>query len=106
MVVAEEGGGELVLLAEEDKLAGLDVDVREEDDEYDEGVDKGVEVDDNDDAPEGKEDVGTEAARTATSRRTRMASAHMDVKWCLTLWTSWGEQGKGETAKGRREGIL
>jgi hypothetical protein len=85
VVVTEEGGGGL-LLPEEDELAGLDVDVTEEDNDCDELVDKGVDGDGGDDAPlyiEGKEDGGTTEARTAATRRTRMAKAHMDVKWGL-----------------------
>jgi hypothetical protein len=83
----EEGRGEL-LLPEEDKLAGLDVDVTEEENECGErvggGLDKGVECNDDGDAPgcvDGKEDEGAGEARTAAARRTRMAKAHMDVQW-------------------------
>lgn len=87
VVVTEEGGDEL-LLPEEDKLAGLDVDVTKEDNDCSErvdgGRDKGVGGDDNDDAPwkvEGKEGGGTTEARTAAARRTRMAKVLMDVQW-------------------------
>jgi hypothetical protein len=84
----EEGGGEL-LLPEEDMMAGLDVDVTEEDNDcgerVDSGRDKGVGDDDDDgDAPgcvDGKEDGGAAEARIAAARRTRMAKAHMDVQW-------------------------
>jgi hypothetical protein len=85
----EEGGGEL-LLPEEDMMAGLDVDVTEDDNDcgerVDSGRDKGVGDDDDDDgdAPErvdGKEDGSAAEAHTAAARRTRMAKAHMDVQW-------------------------
>jgi hypothetical protein len=80
----EEGGGEILL--PEDKLVGLDVDVREEDKDCGErvggGRDKGVCGDDDGDVlgcVNGKEDVGAAEARTAAARRTRMTEAHMDV---------------------------
>ena len=65
---AEENVDEL-LLPEEDKLAGLDVGVTEEDNE-------GIEE-------EGKDKLEGEgvAAVRAAARRTRMAEDHMDVKW-------------------------
>jgi len=83
-LILVEGRGELL-------LAGLDVDVTEEDNDcgelVDGGRDKGVAGDDNDgddDAPgciDGKEDGGAGEARTAAARITRMAKAHMDVQW-------------------------
>jgi hypothetical protein len=110
----EEGGGEL-LLPEEDKLAGLDVDVTEEDDDcgerVDGGWDKGVGGDDDGDAPEcvdGKEDEGAGEARTAAARRTRMAKVHMDVQWGYPM-DQLGETGQGWDRKGencRRKELL
>ena len=96
----EEGGGEL-LLPEEDMLAGLDVDVTEEDNDcgerVDGGRDKGVGNDDDGDGPgciDGKEDGGAAEARTAAARRTRMAKAHIDVQHSGgTLWASWTSWG-------------
>jgi hypothetical protein len=79
-LILVEGVGELL-------LAGLDVDVAEEDNDcgelVDAGRDKGVDSDDDDDdddAP-GKEDGGAGEARTAAARITRMAKAHIDVQW-------------------------
>lgn len=87
VVVTEDGGGEL-LLPEEGKLAGLDVDVTEEDNDCDEGVngvwDKGVWGEDVNGVPgyvEGKEDGGAAEAHIAETRRTRVAKADMDVQW-------------------------
>jgi hypothetical protein len=83
VVVTEEDGGGL-LLPEEDKLAELDVDVTEEENDCDElvdgGRDKGVGGDDNDDG--GKKNEGTTDARTAAARKTRMAKALMGVQPC------------------------
>jgi hypothetical protein len=82
----EEGGGEL-LLPEEDISAGLDVDVTEEDNDCGErvngGRDKGAGDDDDGDAPgcvDG-EDGGTAEARTAATRRTKIAKARINVQW-------------------------
>jgi len=94
VVRSTEDGGEL-LLPEEDMLAGLDVDVTEEDNDcgerVDGGRDKGVGNDDDGDAPgcvDG-EDGGTAEARTPAARRTRMVKTRIDIHlW--TGWTSWG----------------
>ena len=95
----EEGGGEL-LLPEEEILAGLDVDVTEEDNDcggrVDGGWDKGMDGDDDGDAPgcvDGKEDEGAGEVRTAAARRTRMAKAHIDVQWGHPV--ELGRTGKG-----------
>jgi hypothetical protein len=78
-------------------LAGLDVDVTEEDNDcgerVDGGRDKGVSNDDDGDAPGcvDWEDGGTTEARTPAARRTRMVKARIDVQlWTTGSWTSWG----------------
>lgn len=94
VVVTEEDGGEL-LLPEEDKLAELDVDVTEEENDCDElvdgGRDKGVGGDDN---GAGKENGGAAETRTAAARRTRMAKALMGVQVGAPL-DQLGRTGKG-----------
>jgi hypothetical protein len=53
---------------------------------------------------DGKEDGGAAEARTAAAaRRTRLAKAHMDVRWGYPV-DQLGRTGKGETAKGRIAG--
>jgi hypothetical protein len=83
----EEGRVEL-LLPVEDKLVGVvDVDVTEGDNERGEWVDngrgKGVDGNDDGDAPEsvdGKEDEGAAEAGTA-ARRTRTTKDRMKMQW-------------------------
>jgi hypothetical protein len=82
----EEGRVEL-LLSEEDKLAEVDVDVTEGDNECGEWVDnrrgKGVDGDDDGDAPrfvDGKEDEGA-ADAGAAAKKTRTVKDHMEMQW-------------------------
>ena len=77
----------MLLLPEEDKLAGPDVDVVEGND------DCGERVDGDDDEDDGDEESEGVAEARAAARRTRMAVDRMTAE--PANYRSWGRTGKG-----------